>query len=87
MLRLKQKEDSDVVICDVRFENEATAIRTMGGLILHISRDQAEVVDEHVSEDGIRVHADDYYIPNNRTLSDFRKELNDLIKELHINEK
>ena len=85
IMRIKQKSAPDTVICDVRFENEATAIRAMGGVILHIARDHVQPVDEHASEAGVYAHADDYYIPNNRTFSDLYKELNDLVKELRIN--
>jgi hypothetical protein len=40
----------DVVITDVRFINEARAIRKRGGLLVRIERTDYDVVDNHVSE-------------------------------------
>lgn len=53
-----------VVIADIRFENEATMIRELGGTIIHLTRD-VEAVAAHASEAGIEVHIDDITIDNN----------------------
>ncbi|MHC0508780.1 deoxynucleotide monophosphate kinase family protein [Achromobacter aegrifaciens] len=58
-----------VVISDVRFENEAEAIRKAGGCILHLSRpDGARTVAQHLSEAGIERKPGDYFIVNDGTL-------------------
>lgn len=57
-----------IVISDVRFENEADWIRSMGGRILHISRKQAGLeggAASHISEQAIPIHLGDHAIINN----------------------
>jgi hypothetical protein len=65
------------VISDVRFENEATAIRAAGGVILHLSRpDGARTVADHVSEAGIeRVSDIDFQIVNDGNLVDLNRKV------------
>lgn len=53
----------DVVIEDVRFENEAAFIRKHGGLILHIERETG-YQDGHASEAGIKFKPGDAVIYN-----------------------
>lgn len=67
---LERCEDNLIVFDDVRFENEATMIRELGGLIIHIDRGDM-VTDEHASEQGIAVHPDDAFVDNDHTLDDF----------------
>jgi hypothetical protein len=62
----------DVVIEDVRFENEAAFIRDHGGLIVHIER-KTGYSDRHESEAGIRFMPGDVAIHNSRlTLNSFK---------------
>jgi hypothetical protein len=42
-----------VVFSDVRFDNEAAMIRSLGGAIVHLSRGAAGEISTHVSEAGI----------------------------------
>lgn len=59
-------------ISDVRFDNEAEAIRNAGGVVLHLSRPDALVVSSHPSEAGVRKHSTDYTIVNDGSLQDLR---------------
>jgi hypothetical protein len=56
---LSSVDSSDrVVITDVRFENEANMIRSLGGQIWRVKRPGVEAVNSHVSEtqlDGYKV--------------------------------
>jgi hypothetical protein len=64
-------EDSNhAVVTDVRFENEAKMIRSMGGRVWHIVRDSIPTVSAHASEAGIAFHDGDVIIHNNGTLKD-----------------
>jgi hypothetical protein len=56
-------EGLNVVIEDVRFENEAALIRGLGGRILHIERDTG-YQDGHASEAGIKFKEGDVLIHN-----------------------
>ena len=60
----------DVVITDVRFENEAAWVREQGGVVWHILRGES-VAAAHVSEAGVYLHPhEDEVINNNGTLYD-----------------
>lgn len=70
-----------VVITDVRFENEAAAIRERGGQIWHITGREAQMLGDtkaHASEAGVQVAKGDKVIVNSETLL----ELADLVDEL-----
>lgn len=66
-----QAEGKSLAITDVRFENEAEAVRNAGGTIIHVCRDDAEVVNAHSSERGVALEGGDITIENNGTLDDF----------------
>lgn len=53
---------------DVRFENEADAIRQRGGRIIHVVRPDALEVAAHVSEAGVPRHESDIVIVNDGSL-------------------
>jgi len=61
-----------VAFADVRFENEAAAIREVGGQILHVSR-PGVARSSHASEAGIRVLEGDAVIHNTGTPDDLRR--------------
>lgn len=67
----------DVVVTDVRFENEAAKIRDLGGLVVHVMRPDRQALDEraeaHASEAGIECMFGDYMISNDGTLDDLRQ--------------
>lgn len=56
-----------VLVPDVRFENEAAAIRAAGGLVCHVRREitaDMAAVPAHRSEAGIRVDICDWVVDN-----------------------
>lgn len=54
-----------LVVSDVRFANEATAIRELGGVILHLRRPDADShTDTHVSEIPLPVKFGDFFVHN-----------------------
>ena len=74
----------DVVVTDVRFEDEAALIRSMGGTIIHLSRPASErgVKVDHVSEAGVKILDGDYGIDNNGTLGDLLKNVCLIVDDL-----
>ena len=62
----------DVVITDVRFPNEAQAIKDLGGLILRIERPGTGPVNQHPSETSLDSYRFDAYVQNDSTLGRFR---------------
>ena len=66
------KGTDDIVVPDVRFDNEADAIRSLGGIIIEVRRGHAGLSGSaaaHVSESGLSLPAD-YVIENEGTLED-----------------
>lgn len=78
----------DVLVTDVRFDNEADWIRSEGGVIWHIDRALAAGVggeEGHKSEAGVAFKKGDYVINNNETMGWYFERLtayaNDLKKQ------
>lgn len=63
------------VISDVRFDNEAQAIRDHGGVVLHLVRPDALVVASHASESGVTKQPGDYTIVNDGSLMELAKKV------------
>lgn len=57
-------------IPDVRFENEAAIIRGLGGVIVHLVRDNIKPTNDHISNKGIASNMNDYKFSNNGTVQD-----------------
>jgi hypothetical protein len=66
-----------MIISDVRFENEANWVRSLGGLVIHLVRPSAPKIEQHISEAGVLVNDLDLVIHNNGTL----EQLFDRVKE------
>lgn len=78
-------KDADVIIIkDVRFENEADYIRNHNGEIWHIIRPDAQKVNMHESEAGIRSRPEDRTIINNGTLVQLHRKVSDTWKQFTI---
>jgi hypothetical protein len=66
------KHTDDIIVPDVRFDNEAEALRSLGGIIIEVRRGQAGLsgsAGAHVSESGLSLPAD-YVIDNNYSLEE-----------------
>ena len=75
----EQHAGLDVVVDDLRFENEATLIRRLGGLVVHIDRETG-LTDGHVSEAGLGWRPSyDAVIVNNGSLSAFKRQVLDFL--------
>lgn len=64
------------VFTDVRFENEAEAIRKLGGEVWRVERPGFEPVNSHVSDAGIPDALISRTIKNDGTLADLRRAVN-----------
>lgn len=71
---------ADVVIDDVRFEDEAAFIRAHDGLVIHLRRPGSAAASDHVSESGITVGARDVVIVNDGSLGDLFEAVNGAIE-------
>jgi hypothetical protein len=82
---IREEKYPNWIITDVRFPNEAQAIKDRGGILIRVMRygDPNEEVDFHESEIALDSHEFDYYIDNNGTI----EELIEGVKEILIKEK
>lgn len=70
-----------VVVDDVRFPNEAEAIRALGGQVWLINRPELHYEGNHASEGGLRDHAFDAVLVNNSSLEDLHSAVLALLGE------
>jgi hypothetical protein len=76
--------NSLVVISDVRFPNEAEAIKKLGGSIWRINRHNHSAVNGHLSEHAMDNYMFNHVIYNDGTLDDLADEVFMLVKELNL---
>jgi hypothetical protein len=71
---------ANIVVDDVRFENEAQAIRDLGGKLIKIKRTNqfSTVADDHVSEQELDDSLFDHVIINDGTLEELENKIDDL---------
>lgn len=69
--KLKMQASENIVISDCRFDNEAEAILSMGGVVVEIVRGDAINVNAHSSEVGISKSLISCVIQNNSTIEEF----------------
>ncbi|MCC2278923.1 hypothetical protein LKL35_26355 [Streptomyces sp. ET3-23] len=74
--------DAPVVITDVRFPNEAQAIKDRGGLVVHVRRPQQILIHgaDHVSENALRDWDFDVILLNTGTIEDLHKSAKCLLQ-------
>lgn len=72
----------NMVVTDVRFDNEATAIIEAGGTIWGVVRDASQPVARHASENGVSAALIKGVIVNNGSMSDLRKQCDTMLKVL-----
>lgn len=74
-----------VVITDVRFDNEAQAVRGRGGVVWRVTRSTASCLSKsaasHASESGISPEFVDLTIPNDGSLVDLRTAVDTALRE------
>lgn len=74
---------SGVVVSDVRFENEADWIRSMGGIVWIIDRPQSGlsgITGSHKSEQAIPRHITDIVIDNSGSIEQLYQDITDVIQ-------
>lgn len=65
-----------MIVTDVRFENEAAWVRKMGGVVIHVKRDEAPKVAAHESEQGVQVaELSDRILMNDGSLEDLQLQI------------
>lgn len=73
------KFSESYVFTDVRFPNEAEAIRARGGVILEVRRPGVGAVNGHVSESALSGFVPDYVIHNDGSLDDLTDRVGEFL--------
>lgn len=86
---LSQLPEDDIVIPDVRFNDEADFVRANGGTIVHLHRPEGPIIKHsgHASEAGVAVKETDYILNNTKDLATLYGEVDNMITELLWNRK
>jgi hypothetical protein len=84
MLMDELNHEDRVVISDVRFPNEAEAIRKLGGVVLRINRRNHSAANGHTSEHALDNYMFNYVIYNDGTVDDLTDEVFMLAMELGL---
>lgn len=74
----------DVIVSDVRFPNEARAIKERGGIVIKVVRD-TQVEDSHCSEASVNEIDADYTIWNDSTIEDLVANVDSLVRVMRMN--
>ena len=71
-----QNENVNIVVSDVRFQNEIYMINELGGYIIKVNRPNLKINDSHKSEKNIdKIKNYKYLIKNSSTINDLQKQL------------
>ena len=75
------KHTDDIIVPDVRFDNEYSSLKSLSGIIIEVRRDVAGLsgsAGAHVSESGLSLPAD-YVIENNGTLEELHEKFEAIV--------
>ena len=79
---LSKSKDTNIVISDIRFPNEAEAVREMGGYLIKIIRNNIEISDKHISEQLIETISFNNSIKNDGTFQEYKNKIDKLISSI-----
>lgn len=75
----------NVVVTDVRFENEAKLLRNLGGVIVHVSRPNLPNLEgDHVSGQGIAFKDGDLRLANDHDMKGLFEKVDALMELVHV---
>ncbi len=72
-------DNSDFVISDCRFPNEAEAIKAAGGQVWRVVRPGIEAANQHISEHALQGYEFDHVVFNDGTIEDLSSKVFNLI--------
>lgn len=75
-------DGAKVVFADVRFPNEANAIRALGGGIWRVERGGVGPANDHTSENSMNDYLFDTEVKNFGTLEELHKTVDNLVEEM-----
>jgi len=75
----KENPTKNVILADVRFDNEAQVVRDLGGVVVKIERPCKKTKDAHKSEAGIDSIDYDVKLVNDGTLEEYIKKVESIM--------
>ena len=78
MLNKVERGPVNIVIPDVRFDNEAEFVHQLGGIVVQVTRPGLDDGDAHASEAGVSPALIDYSVTNDGTLAALHTKLHGL---------
>lgn len=77
--------DTNWVVTDCRFINEASGLLDIGGVIVRVDRkDVAPLPGAHASEAGVPGHLVQYVLPNDETIEDLASRVDVLVRYISL---
>ncbi len=77
-------EESNWIITDTRFPNEAQAIKDKGGVIIRVNRPDVEPINDHPSEIGLDNWKFDYTLVNASDIFDLKESVRSILKHIKV---
>jgi hypothetical protein len=78
-------KNRNIVVSDVRYDNEAEWVKNRDGFIINVYRDINRTQDDHSSEQGIDRNLIDFYIENNSdNLYDLHKNIDSILSDIAL---
>lgn len=78
------RNETLVIITDVRFPNEYDFVKSNGGIMVRINKDVCNSYDSHPSETSLDNHKFDFVVDNNGTLQQLKQQADNLINKYGI---
>jgi dephospho-CoA kinase len=79
----ENKEHANIVVSDVRFDNEAEIIRDLGGVVWHVSSNRTSALTSkeaaHASEKGIKMQSGDFRLANDGSYAALYAKIDQLL--------
>ena len=72
--------ERNIVVSDVRFDNEAKRIHTLDGIVVEVARAGLDNQDQHRSEAGLQYVEADYVLVNDGTLTDLKDGIESMLE-------
>ena len=69
------QEHKIIIVTDCRFENETQLIRDMGGIVIHLKRPNIKRINDHISENPVKIMTGDIELVNNSTIDKLLEEI------------
>lgn len=76
--------ESNWLVTDTRFYNEAQAIKERGGLVIRIIRGEENYENKHISETALKGYPFDYVIYNNGDLKELETEVIKFVNKFNL---